>query len=312
MTGACDATSGFCTIFPVSNSPVVHCSHGEAESQSGVCVDGICVKNLHFSDFQLIGEGLCVDRMGRRMAEYYGDVADVQQCRAACLEDWQCAGYSYSFPTCRLHGPVRAASPSEEWAFLPGDQPPAISIESSAGVLRWQRETVCYAKAPKGNQLEQVEPNRVAPSWFLDAPWLALIVLCLTSCFWGPPVYRCIRAYRGVEDDEDESAAEKKTTKLAAWADVNKKVEVTMVEPWKAPAEDCDLPLTTVKAQDTLGLSGASWRSKRTDSSKDPMELTSSDLWLTEHGADIDLPSQVRDREFDEASDARPMTPPPP
>ena len=86
-------------------------------------------KYSHNPNYLTVGEGQCVDSLGKRMAAQQGDVGEEFACKDICTLDNQCKGYSYAYPVCTIFGTVRAKADRPGWTFLAGDNPPALEIE---------------------------------------------------------------------------------------------------------------------------------------------------------------------------------------
>jgi len=115
------------------------CDDGDPTTLNDTCIDGVCMGNSQDMDtavkFLTLGRGDCVDRNGRRMAAYAGDVQSEAECEATCRGDPQCVAYAYAFPLCKVYGTVRTQVPlesSRDWAFQAATSPPAVVVEEAS------------------------------------------------------------------------------------------------------------------------------------------------------------------------------------
>ena len=87
------------------------------------CVDGVCVSDPFSGspEYLTVGEGQCVDALGKRMGAQQGDINEEGVCRGICTNDNQCKGFAYAFPVCTIYGTVRQKADRNGWSFLQGD-----------------------------------------------------------------------------------------------------------------------------------------------------------------------------------------------
>lgn len=129
------------------------CNDGDKMTQKDMCIDGVCVgdKYNHGPKYLTVGEGQCVDSLGKRMSAQQGDVGEEFTCRDICTLDNQCKGYSYAYPVCTIFGTVRAKTDRAGWTFLAGDNPPALEIERVLKPGVGEPRFVCRKKHGEGD-----------------------------------------------------------------------------------------------------------------------------------------------------------------
>lgn len=194
-SGHCDPATGICELRPVSDASVKLCDDGDSWTDGDRCLAGLCVGDPYRQAyqkpvFQMLGMGMCVDRGGRRMPRYYGDVLSDTSCEEICAQDVQCLAYGYSFPVCSLFGTVVRGPPSEYWAYQEGSEPPAIAIEGVVPPTMGEPEAVCRRKT---NVVKDEEFYMDPASVMFAVPSVMLLMLIFTSCFFHHRILKCLK-----------------------------------------------------------------------------------------------------------------------
>mmetsp|Transcript_11173 Transcript_11173/g.20318 ORF Transcript_11173/g.20318 Transcript_11173/m.20318 type:complete len:788 (+) Transcript_11173:76-2439(+) len=240
--GMCDSRTGQCTeATPVSGRG---CDDGDARTENDTCIDGVCIGDIPGgganAKFLTRGAGECRDRDMRWMARYSGDVVEERDCQAQCRDDFQCAGYYFSHPSCSIYGTIRTQPPGgRQWSFEAASDPPAIIIEASAPVLASQRRGVCRSKGLVGDEEKDARGLRWDRDTIFHPAVMVLAFTGMLGLFFARPVYRCVQTLRSPLP-EDFSPPEPDNVVMGA------DVKVTAIEVFTVPdegAEDTTLRL---------------------------------------------------------------------
>jgi hypothetical protein len=195
--GVCDPKTGECSLpVPVSNRS---CDDLDPTSVDDECIDGLCVgyasQDWPSQKFQTLGDGRCVDRKGRTMPSYSGDVVDESECEELCRADRQCVAFAYSPPVCSLYGSVRTQPPEDDgrsYSFQGGTVPAATQIEASMSVYG-QRDTVCRKKDQYGDTVLTDNEGKMEASKIFTPAWLLTFFFSALGLFMIRPIWRCLR-----------------------------------------------------------------------------------------------------------------------
>lgn len=167
--GTCVPSTGFCNYPALPNGQPCEDNLPDRAARKPYCIDGVCVGDPYKGDpkYLTVGDGQCVDALGKRMSAQQGDVGEEQECREFCNKDNQCRGYSYAFPVCTLFGTVRNKADKLGWTLLKGDQPPALDIERVLAAGVGEPVFVCRKKHPVGDPTQMpLEVIGFIVGWF--------------------------------------------------------------------------------------------------------------------------------------------------